>query len=266
MNPTRVYAIVLRQLYLIRGNPTRFFQIFVWILLDIVFWGFTTKYLHGIAGEFNFLSVFLGAILLEDFLVRTQQGVTVAFFEDVWARNFLNVFGSPIKVLEYVGGLVLTSIITTSVALLAMLLLASLVFGFSIFSYGIYLIPFLLILFIFGLALGVFGAAVVLRFGPASEWFIWPLPAVLAPFVGVVYPISVLPGWMQYISHALPPTYVFEGMRSIVTTGTFEAQTLIFSFGLALLYIALACWFFYYIYRIAVRTGLIARYSAETLT
>ena len=35
---------------------------------------------------------------------------------------------------------------------------------------------------------------------------------------------------------------------------------------LAVLYIGLACWFFTRIYRHAVRTGLIARYSAESLS
>jgi hypothetical protein len=35
---------------------------------------------------------------------------------------------------------------------------------------------------------------------------------------------------------------------------------------LAVLYILLACWFFTRVYRHAVQTGLIARYSAETLS
>jgi len=35
---------------------------------------------------------------------------------------------------------------------------------------------------------------------------------------------------------------------------------------LAMLYVVLACWFFANVHRYAVRTGLIARYSAETVS
>jgi ABC-2 type transport system permease protein len=41
---------------------------------------------------------------------------------------------------------------------------------------------------------------------------------------------------------------------------------LLWAASLAVLYIALAGWFFERIYRHAVRTGLIARYSAESLS
>ena len=97
-----------------------------------------------------------------------------------------------------------------------MLVLATLVFGLSFFSYGLALVPFLLILFLFGITLGIFGSAVVLRFGPASEWFVWPIPALVSPFAGVFYPLSTLPQWMQLFAKLLPPAYVFEDLRTIV--------------------------------------------------
>ena len=37
------------------------------------------------------------------------------------------------------------------------------------------------------------------------EWFVWPIPALLSPFAGVFYPLSTLPHWMQVIAHLLPP-------------------------------------------------------------
>jgi ABC-2 type transport system permease protein len=36
--------------------------------------------------------------------------------------------------------------------------------------------------------------------------------------------------------------------------------------ALAVLYLVLACWFFARVHRYAVRTGLIARYSAESVS
>lgn len=262
-----VAAILLRHFYLLRGSPVRVLPLFVWVAIDMVLWGFITRYLNAIASSsIDFVPVLLGAVLLYDFLIRVMQGVTLTFFEDVWSRNFLNIFATPLCISEYVCGLVLSSIVTSAVGLLVMLLLATAVFGLSVSVYGFMFVPFLLVLFLFGIALGIFGSAVVLRLGPASEWFIWPIPGLIAPFVGVFYPLSTLPQWMRAVSYLLPPSYVFEGMRAILTDGTLSGAALLWGGGLAALYVVLACWFFAHIYQHAVRTGLIARYSAETVS
>lgn len=262
----RTAAIVLRQFYLLRGSPARVLPLFAWVGIDMVLWGFITRYLNTVAAAgFNFVPVLLGAVLLWDFFIRVMQGVTTGFLEDVWSRNFLNFFASPLAISEYVGGLVFSSVATSAVGLVFMLLLASAVFGLSILAYGTVVIPFLLVLFLFGIALGVCATAVVLRFGPAAEWFIWPIPALISPFAGVFYPLSTLPWWMRAISRLLPPSYVFEGLRAILAGRAISFPALLGSVGLAVTEVLLAGWFFAGIYRHAVRTGLIARYSAETL-
>jgi ABC-2 type transport system permease protein len=215
----------------------------------------------------------LGAVLLWDFMARVMQGITTAFLEDVWSRNFLNLFASPLSVSEYLGGLVLSSIATSSIGLVVMVALATLVFGLSFFVYGAMLAAFLLVLFLFGISLGIFGSALVLRFGPAAEWFIWPIPAFISPLACVFYPLSVLPHWMQWIARIIPPSYVFEGMRQILAHQTgapasghaLAATHLIAGSVLALVYLLVMARAFTAVYRHAVRTGLIARYSAETV-
>ena len=267
MSIIRTFAIVLRQAYLIRGSFSRLFPLFAWVAVDIVLWGFITKYLNSVtATGINFVPVLLGAVLLWDFLIRVMQGVTMAFFEDVWSRNFLNIFATPLSISEYLGGLIISSIATSSVGLAVMFALATTVFGLSFMTYGVMIIPYLLTLFLCGIALGIFSSAVVLRMGPAAEWFIWPIPALISPFAGVFYPIATLPKWMQYIAELLPPSYVFEGMRAVVTGGSFSLSALLWSGFLAILYMLLAAWFFARTYRYAVRTGLLARYSAESVS
>ncbi len=266
MSLRRILAIVLRQIYLIRGSLPRLFPLFAWVAIDMVLWGFLTKYLNRVASSgFDFVPVLLGAVLLWDFFTRIMQGVTMAFFEDVWSRNFLNIFATPLLISEYVAGLVLSSILTSIIGLAAMLLIAIIIFKLSFLVYGLMAIPFLLVLFLFGIALGIFGSGLVLRFGPASEWFIWPIPALISPFAGVLYPVSTLPQWMQAVSRGLPPSYVFEELRVIISGGTASGIALVWSACLAVVYILAAYWFFTRIYRHALRTGLIARYSAENL-
>lgn len=265
MRLRRTAAIVLRQYYLLRGSPVRVLPLFVWVAIDIVLWGFITRYLNSVASSgINFIPVLLGAILFWDFFVRVMQGVTIAFFEDVWSRNLLNVFATPLQIPEYLGGLVLSSIGTSFVGLCVMQLTAVAIFGLSFFRYGFALFPFLLILFLFGIALGIFGCAVVLRFGPSAEWVVWPIPAILSPFAAVFYPLSTLPVWMQAIARLLPPSYVFEGMRAAIAGRGVTWGGLAAGAAMACVDILLAGALFVWIYRQAVRTGLIARYGAES--
>jgi ABC-2 type transport system permease protein len=262
----RLLAIALRQYYLMRGSPTRVLPLFTWVMIDIVLWGYITRYLNQVsAAGFDFVPALLGAVLMWDFFGRVMQGVTTAFLEDVWSRNFLNLFATPLSIGEYIGGLVLTSALGGLVGLLVMLVLASSVFGLSLLSYGLLLLPFLLVLFLFGIALGIVASAMVLRLGPASEWLVWPIPALLSPFVGVFYPMATLPSWMQTIGYCLPPSYVFEAMRSSVSGGSWSGSALLLGLLLTLLQIALAGWLFSAVHRHALRSGLIARYSAESV-
>jgi len=264
---TPISAIILRQLYLLRSGPTRVLSLVVWVAIDIILWGFMTKYLNTVtAAGFDFVPVLLGAVLMWDFFTRVMFGVTMAFFEDVWSRNFLSVFGAPISITEYLAGLVSSSIITSAFSLVVMLALATGLFGLSFLAYGGLLVPFLMVLFLFGIALGIVGCSFVLRYGPAAEWFVWPIPAILSPFAGVFYPITTMPTWVQWIAHVLPPMYIFEGMRAIVTGGGMSIMSLVIGGALAVFYLLAASVIFTRVYRKAVRTGLIARYSAESVT
>ena len=238
----------------------------VWVTVDMALWGFISRYLNTVAAPgFNFVPAFLGAVLLWDFFIRVMQGISIAFMEDVWSRNFLNLFASPLSISEYVAGLVFSGMATSAVGLAVMLVMSSAVFGLSFATYGVLLVPFLLVLFLFGIALGILANSLVLGLGPAAEWFVWPIPALISPFAGVFYPLSTLPHWMQYISARCLPASVFESMRKILAGGSVPITALAGGAALAAADVLLACWIFTLVYRHAVRTGLIARYSAESV-
>jgi ABC-2 type transport system permease protein len=257
-------AIVLRQLYLLRGSPVRIFGMVVWVTIDIVLWGFITRYLDKVGGSgVNFVPTLLGAVLLWDFCERIMQGLSTAFLEDVWSRNFLNLFSSPLSIAEYITGLVFTSVLTSCLGLAAMLVMATAVFHLQVFSLGLPLAAFVLVLFVFGITLGIVATAAVLRFGPSAEWLLWPLPALLAPFAAVFYPLAILPRWMQDVARLLPPSYVFEGMRGLLGGRPFPGISLLQGGSVAVLELLAAAYLYARVYRRAVRTGLLARYSAE---
>jgi len=267
VRPRRVAAIVLRYAYLLRGSVARVVPLFAWVAIDVVLWGFLTRYLDAVSRSgIDFVTVLLGAVLLWDFFARSMQGVTMTFLEDVWTRSLLNVFATPITLAEYVTGLVLCSVGTSAIGLAVMVALATAAFGLSVAAHVGLAAAALGVLFLFGIAVGVVGCAIVLRLGPAAEWFIWPIPAVLSPFAAVFYPVSILPGWMRAISWALPPAHVFETARAVLAGGRPDWARIGLAAALSLGYLVLAGLVFAGVHRHAVRSGLLARYSAESVT
>lgn len=264
MKLIRVYAVFLRQMYLIRHSIARKFGIFYWSTVELVMWGFLTVYLNRVgAAEFNFVTVLLGGLIFWEFFHKSQQQVSVSYMEDMWSRNTTNLFASPLTVGEYLAGLVLTSVSNTILTTLWVGALAWLLFAFNIFQYGFYLVPFVVLLYIFGWTFGILTSAIVLRFGNAGEIFAWSLPFLIQPFVAVFYPVSALPAFLQPISHALPLTYIFEGMRAIVTGGSFNGTTLLTAAALTIIYFILSLAFFYAIFRHARRKGYLVRFTTE---
>ena len=264
MNLKRVYTIFLRQIFLVKSNPVRLTAHFLWLIIDVIQWGFISKYLGTFGNAtFGFVTVILGAIILWEFMSRIQQGMMSAFLEDVWTQNFINFFASPLEVGEYLGGLVLTSLTTSSIGFVIMLLITSFGFGYNFFIIGLYILPFMILLLIFGIAMGLFITGLIFRLGPSAEWLGWPIPFVLSIFVGVYYPISVLPNVLQMVSKILPPAYVFESVRAIISGNFNVGANLFWGFLLAIIYLIIMYLFFLRVYKHNLKTGAISRFNAE---
>ena len=60
-------------------------------------------------------------------------------------------------------------------------------------------------------------SGLVLRKGMGAEGLAWSLTFVLLPLCCVYYPVSRrCPAWLQWVALALPPTHVFEGLRTLL--------------------------------------------------
>ena len=250
----------MRHLYLYKRSLPRLMEIFYWPFLDLLLWGFISLYLVRFReGMPNFVAFLLGALILWDILFRSQQGISVSFLEDVWARNLLNLFASPLKPMEYISALVLVSFFKITIAGAVLSLLAWLLYSFNIFVIGISLVPFILSLVVLGLAIGIFTTALILRFGQQAEVLAWGIALIFQPVSAVFYPVSVLPPFLQAIARYVPASYVFEGMRAVVTTGKFPLTELLWSFGLDAVYLLAALLIFCRVLRVVRKLGLLAR-------
>jgi len=265
MRAGRAFAVILRHLYLLAGSFSRIVPVFAWVTIDMILWGFIARYISSVSLP-DVGTALLAAVVCWGFFGRVMHGVSTAFFEDVWARNFLNLFTTPLSIAEYMTGLALSSVITSLIALSVLLFLSSWLFDLSLLTHGPAMAVLLLTLFLFGVALGIAGCTLVLRFGPPAEWFIWPIPAVIAPFVGVFYPLGILPDWMRVVGFCLPPSYAFENLRALITGTEVPLASTLPALGLAGLWLVPAGLLFCRVYRDVMRSGVIARYSAESVT
>ena len=235
----RIWGLVLRYWYVIRSSWPRTAELIYWPLVQMLMWGFLQAHLAkstSLAG--HAAGLFIGGVLLWDILVRSQLGFSVAFLEEFWSRNLGHLMMSPLRPFELVSALAIVSLMKLAVAMVPVALLANAFFGFNVLSLGFAFAAFFANLILTSWTLGLVSTGVVLRWGLGAETFSWLIVFVLLPVVCVYYPLSTLPGWLQPVALALPPTYVFEGLRALVTDGVFRGGDMLRALALNVLYFA----------------------------
>lgn len=252
----RIYGLVLRYWYVIRSSLPRTAELIYWPMVQMLMWGFLQKHLAettSLAGQAA--GLLIGGVLLWDMLVRSQLGFSVAFLEEIWSRNLGHLMMSPLRPFEMIAALMIVSLVKLSVAMVPVTLLAHAFFGFNIVSLGLAFPVFFLNLILTSWTLGLISTGVVIRWGLGAESFAWLAVFVLLPVSCVYYPLSTLPTWLQPLSLMLPPTYVFEGLRSLIKTGTWDGGDMLRALGLNLVYLGLGYWAFRWFLDEARRAG-----------
>jgi ABC-2 type transport system permease protein len=234
----RIGAMVRRYVYLLRSSGIRLVELVYWPFLQMLTWGFLQKYLAGTTSTLaQAAGVLIGSVLLWDILFRSKIGFSTTFIEEMWARNLGNLLTSPLRPFELVAALSVWSVIRLGVSMVPVAIAAYFIFGFNLLDLGLALVAFFAVLVLTSWSLGLLSAGVILRYGLGAEEFAWSLAFLLLPLSCVYYPVTALPNWLQPVALALPPTHVFEGMRSILLHGTFNANELWWALGLNAIYL-----------------------------
>lgn len=254
----RIYAMVLRYVYLMRSSWPRLIELAYWPTVQMVLWGFINQFLVG-QSEWvaQAAGIFIAAVLLWDVLFRAQLGVSVVFFEEMYSRNLGHLFVSPLRPSEMVFALLSISLLRTLIGVGAAALLAIFLYEYNVFSMGLALLAFFTNLLIMGWAIGLLVVALVLRYGLGAEGLAWAVIFAVAPISGVYYPIDVLPEWLQPVALSLPSSHVFEGMRAVMIDHTFELSYFINALLLNVIYILVGTAVFMAAFRAARRRGLL---------
>lgn len=260
INLSRVWAVTLRHLFLWRRSINQIGEAIYWPALDVITWGFVSRYLwQRRLGDLNIVTLFLGGLIFYRIFTQFQHEINVPFLEEVWNNNLLNIFASPVSIWEYQLGTIFLSLIKLVVSVLTMLILSSILYAFNIFKFGFYIIPFILSLVIFSWAVAFLINGIILRYGRNWESMAWVIPWGLMPFSCVFYPLSSLPFWGQKIATILPSTYLFEGMRQIMTFGKPDFSFLFLSFILDFIYLIFSLFFFKWAFDFAREKGILKK-------
>jgi ABC-2 type transport system permease protein len=168
----------------------------------------------------GFIIFLLGALIGWDIHYRGQQAVSISLMEEIWTRNIVNMLLAPIRYWEWMAASGLYALLKVGLVTVLLTLLARWLYAFDLLRVGWVVVPLGANLLVFGCAIGLLTAGLLLRFGYAAEALIWGIPFLMQPFSCVFYPLHSLPAWAQGVARCLPSTYVFEALRSALREGT----------------------------------------------
>ena len=246
MNLNKIFALSLRHIYLIKGSFPRILDLIYWPTIQILLWGFISKFFTLSSSYYeNTVGIILSAAILYDFLFRSSISYNMMFLEEIWSRNFTNLFIAPIKLSEIIAALTATAIFRTLIGMVPAAILAIPFFGVSIFKIGTPLIFLLISLYIFGVTLGLLVTSGLIRFGPSFENIAWASLFFLAPLGCIYYPIEILPQWLQIIAKLLPLVHIFEEMRNILIYDIINYLQILKATFISLLYFVFGIIIFY---------------------
>ena len=256
----RIGGVMLRHFYEARSNFDRITDMIYWPVLDVIMWGFFTVYIKG-GGLLRpgIASFLLGAVVLWGMFYSFQRDMAVGFLDELWSRNLINLFSTPLSVGEYMAGLMMVNFAKAMVILVGAALVAWMAYAFNIFPMLPRLLPFLACLIVFAFALGVAITGLIFRYTTKVQGLAWSFAGLLLPVSCVFYPLSALPRSLRGVAWALPTTHAFEGMRQEMAGGGFAAEHFWWGMGLNVAYFIAAVVFFRAIFESARRRGLLVR-------
>lgn len=236
----RVFAVVRRQGLVQYRNPGMWFLLFVLPVVDAVLFASIGVAYGDSDGPVRVL--FTGIMLFHLVWQLTLAG-SLGFLEEVWSRNVLNLFTTPLRELEYAVSLLVVGLLRTVVAVGMIGAVGGGLYALDPTSAGWVLAPAAAVLLLFGWAVALLVVGLTLQYGDSAEVFSWGTLVLLMPLSGVFYPVEALPGVLQGIARAIPLTRAFDATRVGIEGGSVAAGDLAVASAGSAVAVALAFWF-----------------------
>lgn len=256
MNPQRVLGVFFRYFYVLRKGLHQLSDLFYWPFVDILLWGLTSIWIQTYNPTAHFPLILLTGLIFWQIAWRGSVDISVCLLQEFWRRNLINLFSTPLKMSEWIAGMLLLSSAKLCITIGFGSLMIYLLYALNIFSVGWAFLPFAISLILFGWTLSFLSSSAIIYWGHKVEMFAWMIAFVFAPFSAVFYPIEVLPEWARVISWSLPTTYIFQGMRALLAGESFPFLYYSISLALNALYLILSITLFRYAFEKSREKGL----------
>lgn len=254
-----VWAIVLRHMRVWRRDVNALLFHIYWPILDIVTWGYLGMWIQHSAQAapfHNYEMVALLGIVLWQFVGRGANIILASFTEELWAGNVVNLFSLPLRMIEWVGGVIIFYAIMMLFAISVALITIALLYNVSMYEMLLNLFIFFPPLFLCGIWIGFSTLQILSTLGKRGGELSFVMVWFFLPFSGAYYPTDILPHWAQVMSKLLPMRYVFQGMRAYVTHQQDPTIYLIKGYVLSALYAVLGIAGFIYCFKRSKVKGL----------
>ena len=256
INFNRVWAMVYRYTLDLIHRYDRLTDMFYWPFLDLVLWGLTGLFFIQSSNNPHTLTIMITGLIFWLVVWRAQYEITVNLLTEIWDKNIVNIFVSPLTLWEWIISLMICGLTRTILSVTFSGVAAFLLYQYNIFVYGLWLIPIVLSLMLTGWAAGFLVSGLLIKYGVKLQTLAWTGVAMLAPFTAPYFPVSILPDWAQKISIFIPATYIFEGMRNLLQSGNFPLDKLIMSFSLNIFYLIISISVFIFMFNKSRGAGL----------
>ncbi len=154
--------------------------------------------------------------------------------ERMWGTSQY-IFTTPASPLWIAAGKSIVHVATGLLLLLEILLITILFFDMQLVIASLWAFSLATLLTILAFsAIGLLLNSFFMLTRQAGYWYN-ALTRFLYVFCGLMYPISVLPGWLRPVSYILAPTWSLEAIRLSVQPGALRSPDYLIDLGLALL-------------------------------
>lgn len=253
----RIHAVMMRHILQTYKDMAKIFDMLYWPLVDITLMGFTALWFqNNVSNNVNLGFMLLSGIVLWGVIWRSNIDVSLNFLEELWSKNLVNLFSTPLSLAEWVVGMMILGFVRSFIVFFYGAFLVWIFYSWNIFSLGLILIPFFILLMVSGWCIGFFIAGFLAYYGLRVQALVWAVGWVFSIFGAVYYPLKILPQWVQIISKGLPISYVMEGMRQYIESGLVPTKYLFMATGLNIVYLSFSLFFFRYMFNVSRSKGL----------
>lgn len=262
MNWSAIKAVLRQELYVTRASWEIYFDIFLFTLANVVLFGFIANYLVKGSSAHTVLQVqsLVIAVVFWEALRVNQYSTSVSSMWNVWSHNLSNMFIAPIRTSEYLLAHIIAATLKSLAILLISGVLAGTIFHINMLHLGIFPLLFTYLnMVIFATAIGLVLIGLVFQFGTKVQALTWGSVYVIQPLCAVFFPVGVLPGFLQPVSHLLPVTYFFEWLRALHEKTAFSNLRVFGAFAFNVLCLVIASLIFSRQLAAAKRSGQLVR-------